>query len=197
MSAIRVLLALALLLAPVFSNAGSIITVGFGGTVTLDDSYSESNDVPGAEAFLSASYATEAGQCFTSGGGELDSAKFYLKKDGSPTGNATAKVYAHSGTYGTSSIPTGAALATSDNFDVATLTTSMQLVTLSFTGANRITLSATYYCVDLAYAGGGETDYVMLGNDTSSPSHGGNAFDNYGGWTAQVYDGIFYVYAVR
>ena len=59
------------------------------------------------------------GQSFTGNGLILNSAEFYLKKKGSPTGNAVVKIYAHSGTYGTSSVPTGSALATSDNFDVS------------------------------------------------------------------------------
>ena len=53
------------------------------------------------------------GQSFTGNGGTLDSCVFELGKSGSPTGNAVAKIYNHTGTYGTSSKPTGAALATS------------------------------------------------------------------------------------
>lgn len=190
------LVVLALLLA---SPAHAVILVGFGaGTLQTDASYSESNNQVGEEAYLCSVYATESGQSFSSGGGVLDSAKFYLHKTGSPTGNATAKVYAHTGTYGTSSLPTGSVLATSDTFDVSTLTASNQLITFSFSGANRITLASSYYFVVVSYSGGDADNIVHPGRDASSPTHDGNAADDYGGWTATAtHDQIFYVYVVR
>ena len=51
----------------------------------------------------------------------LSSVQFYIRKTLSPTGNAVAVLYAHTGTFGTSSAPTGAALATSDEVDVPSL----------------------------------------------------------------------------
>ncbi len=134
------------------------------------------------------------GQAFTSGGGTLLQAKFYLSKSGSPTGNAVAKIYAITGTYGTDSKPTGAALATSDNFDVSTLTASLQLITLTFSGVNQISLTAsTKYFVTFEFT---TTDSVNVGLDASSPSHGGNyAFEQAGVWTGlSTKDIIFYVY---
>lgn len=161
----------------------------------VDDSYSESNQ----DAQQNAGSDTIQGrmQSFTSNGGVLDHARFYLKKTNSPTGNATAKIYAHSGTYGTSSVPTGAALATSDNFDVSTLTDSLALTTFSFSGGNRITLEAgTQYVVTFEYAGGTSTNLVLWGFDNSSPSHGGNQGSlSSSVWTpVSSQDGVFYVY---
>ena len=114
-------------------------------------------------------------QSFTGTGGILSSCQFYLKKSGSPTGNAVAKIYAHSGTFGTSSIPTGAALATSDNFDVSTLTTSFALTTFTFSNnANWFTLvNATNYVVAIEYTGT-SSDFIQIGYDGSAPGHGGN-----------------------
>lgn len=103
------------------------------------DSYSEANRDSEWSIFGAASSAVS--QSFTATGVTLDSAKFYLRKSvGSPTGNATAILYAHSGTFGTNSVPTGSALATSDPFDVSTLTSSFQLATFNFTGVNRYAL---------------------------------------------------------
>lgn len=158
------------------------------------DSYDESN-----QSASSAIDNTRKGvmQSFTGDGGVLDSVKFYLKKQGSPTGNAVVKIYAHSGTFGTNSIPTGAALATSGTFDISTLTTAYQLITFTFTGGDKITLTnGTKYCVALEYADGGFGDYLVVGEDSSSPSHGGNWALLTGSWGSNdnTRDVIFYVY---
>jgi len=175
--------------------------INTGGVLTLDDTYSESN-YPGSHtgaAWLNATYATEAGVSFTSGGGELDSVKFYLAKGNSPTGTLSVNIYAHTGTYGTSSVPTGSALATSGTMNAADLTTTATLYTFNFTGTNRIMLSAGYYVIALVYSGSStDTNVVYLEQDNSSPSHDGNSCDNYEGWTAyNTTDAIFYVYVYR
>lgn len=102
------------------------------------------------------------GQSFTNANDiTLDSCAFYLRKYGSPTGSCYAKIYAHSGTFGSSSIPSGSALATSEAFDVSTLTTSFQWITFSFSGANRISLSSsTYYVIIVTFNGGGLSNFV-------------------------------------
>jgi hypothetical protein len=61
------------------------------------------------------------GQSFTGNGLVLNSATFRIIKNNSPTGNIYAKIYAHTGTFGTSSVPTGAALAISAAYDAATV----------------------------------------------------------------------------
>jgi len=129
---------------------------------------------------------------------KLKNCKFYLKKTGSPTGNAVAKIYAHSGTFGTSSVPTGSALATSDNFDVSTLTTSLQWITFNFSGANNIVLSAnTKYTVVVSYSGGNASNYISVGLSHSGGSYAaGNWAYYYTSWNPQsTYDVDFYVNA--
>ena len=162
-------------------------------TASVDDSYAETNQSDDALLYAGAQY-----QSFTSGGGTLDSVKFYLKKVGSPTGNVYAKIYAHDGTYGVSSVPTGSALATSDALSAASLTTSYVLTTLSFTGANRIELeNSTYYVVVLEFSGGDVSNYVGVGQDTSSSSHGGNDGYSDDPWTPEADNDLcFYVYTV-
>jgi hypothetical protein len=163
------------------------------------DSYSESHYVSSTHDLNSANLFG-VGQSFTGDGQTLDTAQFYCKKTGSPTGNAVAKVYAHSGTFGTSSIPTGSALAASANFDVSTLTGSMALTTFSFSGGNRISLTnGTKYVVTIEYTGGNSSNNVNVGFDSNSPTHGGNDAYSYdlSAWTAQsAWDVIFYVYGV-
>ena len=159
------------------------------------DSYSESNY--STDETLSSIFHQSAGQSYTATGVTLDSVKFYLRKSSSPTGNATAILYAHSGTYGTNSLPTGSALATSDNFDVSTLTTSYQLITFNFTGANRYSLvDGTKYVIQLSYSGGDAVNIIQLGLDEFAPvSHSGNRSFLFGSWfSSSAGDDIFYVY---
>lgn len=162
---------------------------------TLIDSYSETNQDGTVEIYNG--FITAYAQGFTGASYNLDSCKFYLKKNGSPTGNAVAKLYTHTGTFGSTGTPTGAALATSDNFNVATLTTSYQLITFTFSGVNRYSLvAATKYCIALEFSGGDGSNVVHSGVDNSSPSHGGNDAYYFGGsWTPQAgQDLCFYVY---
>ncbi len=160
----------------------------------LIDSYSETN--------IDSSYGYDDtwkgyGQSFTASiGGVLDICKFSLKKVNSPTGNGYAKIYAHTGTYGTSSTPTGSALATSDAFDVSGLTTDLVLTTLTFSGANKVYLNSGYYVVTLEWTNGDATNKLGIGDDNSSPSHGGNGcYTSGSGWGAlDAQDMAFYVY---
>ena len=162
----------------------------------LIDSYSESN--VDAYWWLSSDDQHGEGQSFTGASGVLNSCKWYLKKTGLPTGNMVAKVYTHSGTFGASSEPTGTALGTSGDFNVATLTTSSQLITFTFSGVNKITLdNGTKYVVTIEYTGGDTDNYVMFGTDESSPTHTGNASYTMDGtnWTPYpAGDDSFYVF---
>lgn len=163
------------------------------------DGYSESNhdyDLNiGALDLGNATYPG-ASQSFNSGlGGNIDLSKFYLAKVGSPTGNANARIYAHSGTFGSDSKPTGTALAVSDNFDVSVLTGSFTLNSLLFSGGNRINLPpSTNYCATFEYSGGNSANYLLIGMDASSPTHGGNSAILIAGiWTENFRDLIFSV----
>lgn len=161
------------------------------------DSYPESNYANNGSIY--SSFPAD-GQSFTVSVADhkLNSCKFYLEKIGSPTGNAVAKLYSHSGTYGSSSVP-NSSLATSGTFDVSTLSAvSYQLITFTFTGVNKVLLAnATYYCIVVEYSGGDINNRVSVGLDDTSPSHSGNRF-YYGAGTWNVsasHDDIFYVYA--
>lgn len=138
-----------------------------------------------------------AAQSFVGDGKNLQRASFYLRKVGAPTGNITAKVYAHSGTYGTSSIPTGAALATSTTVAATALTTGNVLYNFDFLTTNSIILTnATNYVVSIEYGGGDVSNYIEVGHDASTPGHGGNYSTLTGAvWTADANkDAIFYLY---
>lgn len=158
---------------------------------TVIDSYNESNQ--STSVSVSGSNFPAAGQTFELDSGRtLYSAKFYLKKTGSPTGNATVKIYAHTGTFGTSGVPTGSALATSNTLDVSTLTTSYQLIEQLFSGVEN--LSSGQYCLSFEYSGGDGSNRVDLAADSSSPTHEGNGFNKFGSsWNSSANDRIFYL----
>ena len=156
------------------------------------DSYNESNR--SSYFFLYGSNPI-LGQSFTVGGNgyTLSSAKFYLQREGSPTGNAVAKVYNITGTYGSDSFPTGSALAVSDTLDVSTIATgSNNLYELIFSGSNAIDMTPGYYGVSIEYSGGNISNRIWVGFDNTAPTHSGNSFSNFGG--ADDKDIVFYVH---
>lgn len=185
------------------TNHGLMVDDGTsGGTMTLLDTYNEANEQAGLG--LPPDGLTYLAQGFTNTPVcTLDSAKFYLAKVGSPTGNITAKIYALSGTYGNGSVPTGAALATSGNVDISTLTGSFVLKTFSFSGANQILLSAsTNYFIVVTYTAGDVSNYLAVGVSGGTPARAGNsAFSSNGTvWTADTTPAsiitVFYVYGL-
>ena len=176
-----------------------LVTVGCESEIMsefLVDSYADSN--ANTSTGLGAYFNDVVGQSFTGKAGNLTACKFYLIKSGSPTGNAVAKLYIHSGTYGTTSLPTGEALATSDNVDVSTIGAIEALITFDFTGEEQYTLiEGTKYCIVVEYYGGDISNSIGVLLDSTSPTHTGNYlkyYDDAWSYNAAV-DTIFYVYA--
>jgi len=161
---------------------------------TLIDSYPIEN----RSAFwgLSSAGQVKHGQSFhVTNKANLASGIFYGMKSGLPTGNAVAKLYAHSGTFGTSSVPTGDALATSGNFDVSTVSDS-DYSSMEFTFSTPYEMQAdTNYVMVLEFAGGDGNNVLYVGLDHVSPAHSGNMSSYSTSWSAySAYDLIFYVY---
>lgn len=167
-----------------------------GGNPVLIDSYVESN--ASSLIKLYNGYYYLLGQSFNNIISKtLNSCKFYLYRVGSPSGTICAKLYSHTGTFGTNS-KGDSVLATSDSIDVTTISTNVSLVTFTFTGTNRITLGAnTNYFIGVEYNGGNSTNYVFIYIDSSAPTHSGNCAAYSGTWTTvSSYDTIFYVYGI-
>lgn len=158
------------------------------------DSYSESN-YSTLGALFSISW-TMAGNSFQASiTANIKNVEFYLKKEGSPTGNVYAKLYSHSGTYGTSSVG-NSLLATSDAVDASSIGTDFSLVNFTFTEVYQLQQS-TYYCILVEYSGGSAGNVIGDGGDNTSPTHSGNSirWSNDLGWNAySSIDNIFYVY---
>lgn len=167
-----------LLLLPLVVFAAASIIDSYSET-NQDDFFNSNNRLTG-QSFSVASAAT------------LTSAQFYVKKTGTPTGNVLVYLYSHSGTYGVSSV-TGSLLATSDAVDVATFGTSYSLVTFTFTGAQQYAMTAgTKYLIVIDGTGLVATAF-QIGDDITSPTHSGNAWDTADGPLATT-DVVFYVY---
>lgn len=138
---------------------------------------------------------TAIGQSFTGSGDDLTGAKFYIAKLGSPTGNVFVKLYAHSGTFGTSSVPTGTALATSNAFDISTLTTTNGWIDFTF-GTPYTTVNGTKYILVIEFTGGSAGNSLKVNITGSSGTlHNGNECLYTGTWSADSnYDVLFYAY---
>jgi len=170
---------------------------------TLLDSYSEANQ---DDSFILASDTNRgAGQSFTTPNDgktyKLTSAKVYFLKHGSPSGNAYIKIYAHSGTFGTNSVPTGSPLATSDARNLNTVGTDDEysLEEWVFSGANQISLSPnTHYCVVFTYAYGGGVTFTRIGKKLTAGTAAGNGFysTDLSAWSSASSDVCFYVYGL-
>jgi len=145
------------------------------------DSYSGSNN---GTIVLGSADNDGAGQSFTGDGNPAYTCMFIIRKVLNPTGNAVAKIYAHTGTFGTTGIPTGSALATSDNIDVSTLSINPTEIVFNFSTAFT-TVNTTNYFVTVEYSGGDASNNIDVQYDGTSPSHGGNtAVLDAGSWTA-------------
>ena len=121
----------------------------------------------------------EVGQSFktgTSNAWKLTKASFLVQKLGSPSGSVVARIWSHTGTYGSTGY-SDTLLATSDAVSTSTFTTGDAAYDFNFSGANAIKLERnTAYFVMLYYAGGDASNMLKVGADASSPAHSGNVF---------------------
>jgi len=107
-------------------------------------------------------------------GEAIQSVQFYLKKTGSPAGDIKAKIFASTGSVGSTAKPTGSMLAESVSLSPSVLTGSYVMTELTFEGP--YTTSSADYCVLIEYSGGDASNYIEVGTDSSTPSHGSNTF---------------------
>ena len=143
-----------------------------------------------------ASYYQYICQEFHGNGKSLTSAKFYVAKLGSPTGNIVAKLWAQTGTFGQGT-GTGSPLAVSDALNIANLTTSQVLT--EFTFSTPYTLqNGTIYVIGVGYEGGDSSNCLQVGIDATTKSDDGGATYLYynGTWytRSSIADVPYYVY---
>jgi len=144
------------------------------------DSYSETL-YDGLYTFDDGSSSSRPYQTFTGNGYTLTDIDVYIAVSSTDPGtydeDVWFEIYAHSGTFGSTGVPTGTVLATSQVRNSTTLSDELILENFTFSGANQITLEdGVNYC--LVGKGGvraGAFDSTYWGRDSSSPSHPGNA----------------------
>lgn len=146
------------------------------------DAYAVSNQSTGWVMYTGTKIKVGQSWVCSYSGYELTSATFYVKKTGTVTGNMQYTLYAHTGTYGSSSTGTGSPLATSTTYSVASLATSYTSVTLTFPTPYALSVS-TYYVMVLEWSGGDISNYLTVGSDNTSPTHGGNTVHYTSGWS--------------
>ena len=185
-----ILFVVLLLATPIYAVSATTLTenyptANYDDWIQIDDTHPSAGSVSAAgQSFLNT---------YTS---KLESVKFYLRASGTPNGWLYAQLFAHSGTYGSSSVPTGAALATSAIVACSGLSSAaFNLFTFTFSGANQYILQAnTHYCIMIYRTA--TVDFVYMATDDVGPTHTGNAFMyDTGAWAAiNTEDTIFYLY---
>ncbi len=169
-----------------------IVFTSISFTQTLIDSYSDLELL----GVLYYSGIRSRAQSFTGIDAKLGSAKFYLSKTGSPTGKMCAELFAHTGTYGTSSKPTGDPLAISDSLEMSSVGTDTSLVTFTFSTPYQL-VNGTYYVIAISAAGGdSESNWILVGYRNTNETHSGNYSSRTATtWTANSgADLCFYLY---
>lgn len=141
---------------------------------------------------------TGLGQSFLGTGVTVGAVRFVGRKRGSPTGSVYAKIYAHTGTFGTNSRPTGAALATSDPISAMSFSATFSdfSPTFYFTGANQITLtSGTPYVITIEYTPVSGSVTIQPQNSGANTAPGNFSYLFSGSWSASSdWDLAYYLY---
>lgn len=116
-------------------------------------------------------------QSFAGTGHFLSGATFYLKTGGGSINvDMIGVLYAHSGTFGSTSITTGAPLATSTNtISTSTVTGSWAAYTFTFDETFQLA-KGTYYCIGIntPVNSGVPGDYLHIGSCSNTAIHPGN-----------------------
>lgn len=137
------------------------------------------------------------GQSFTGDGSRLRRVLFELALTGGAlSGTVVCKLYAHSGTYGSSGIPTGTALATSTAINCSGIKLARNWFTFTFDATYMLVSGTKYFVVLETLAGDGSN---AIGVSAKSPSQisGNAAFFNGSSWFAEgTTDWLLYVYGI-
>lgn len=143
-----------------------------GTWVNAGDALADSSAAADTSLPFSATIFTH-GQSFFGNGRPVTRAATPLRRVGAPTGNITAQIYAHTGTFGSSSVPTGSPLATSTNSVAAsTLTTTSTPTYFTFDGTLTLT-NSTPYVVAFTHTASDGSNFVAVGANLASV-HAGN-----------------------
>lgn len=134
-------------------------------------------------------------QSLTGQGESLSSVILLIEKVGTPAGDMGLEIFAHTGVYGTSSEPTGTAIATAVSINADNeLDPHYHVVMFMFDGTVDLA-DGTNYVWRLNYTTGTATDYINVAVDNTTPTHGGN-FGTYNGITYTPVSGTDAIFRV-
>jgi len=155
------------------------------GTESTVDSFSDT----GTSGVYLGPGLTAQGQCFTcSATTRLQNVKMKLICANATlfAGTMFAKIYAMTGTYGTSGKPTGSALAVSNPFDMSQISNAAYAeYTFTFPPDSQITLSSsTYYCAVIETQNGDSTNYWNVQSNSVGSHSGNSCYYSSGTWNA-------------
>lgn len=125
-----------------------------------------------------------SGQAIKATGQTIDKLDTVLYSfSGMPSGGTIwAEIYASTGTFGTTMIPTGSALATSETVDATTIVNDYSVTTFKFSGANRITLTDNTHYVVVVRQDGAGSNLGWMGGDRSGGNIGNRSYYNGTSW---------------
>jgi hypothetical protein len=111
---------------------------------------------------------------------------------GMASGNFVAKLYSHTGTYGSSGTPS-TLLATSDQVSYASIV-DYNFISFPFSGAQQYVMtSGTAYFISIEYLGT-DTSYMVIGDVSTGGYEGNAATKTTGAWQADSCDFRFRIY---
>jgi hypothetical protein len=154
---------------------------------TILDSYSEANYTATSTTSYTSITPEGRSQSFTADYSyNVTKARFYLRRDaGDTTQIVRAYLYAHSGTYGSSSVP-GSLLATSDAVNLSDIGTSVSWIEFTFSTPYLVT-QGTNYVIAVMCTQGTEELALRIGYDGTTLAHDGNyASNSSGSWSAST-----------
>ena len=150
----------------------TLVTGRWVGPLVID-SWSESHQ-NGSIQLSSYWGITATGQAFHGNGRPLSTCQFYIAQTGSALGVCRAKLYAQTGTFETSSLPTGTALATSTDIVCSSISSSPHLETFTFPTLYTPT-NGVAYVIALECTSSGSADYISFYRYSGSHTGIGNS----------------------
>jgi hypothetical protein len=162
---------------------------------TLCDGYDESN-FTGYTTLQTLNAAI--GQTFLGDGQALTKAGFYLHRVGASSGNLTAYLWAHTGTYGVDGVGTGPILATSTPKPANALPTNPRWEDFTFDGTFTLAAGTPYVIGIMPDTAGNANNQTEIGLDNTG-AHGGNLVSRNASsvWGLNAaFDTLFRVYTV-
>lgn len=158
----------------------------------IEDSYAGT----GSDFVVDNATITGAAQSFANGATAMFVTKVAVKMKAvaSPTGNVTASIYSHTGTFGSTGTPNAIVGSASDAVDAADIASAYQTVIFQFSTPVPLAASTNYFLV-IEHPNGDGTNYLHIQGLATSGAHAGNRAHNTAGWTAVAADDLrFEVY---